>query len=114
MDKIDDIWLLFFPGAFGTTVEYMLLEFTDHPKNITAKNLKNKNVIFKHDGSMHMLGKENHHDETNLRDSIACIPKHQSIIHTPICHQLDMKEIEIIDFLIFLKNHFVLFYKIFL
>ena len=36
MDKIDDIWILFFAGAFGTTVEYMLREFTDHPKNITA------------------------------------------------------------------------------
>ena len=94
MDKIDDIWLLFFPGAFGTTVEYMLREFTDHPKNVF---LKDKDVLFKHDGSMHSLHKESHHDVINLRDSIACAPKHQSIIHTPICHQLDMKEIEIID-----------------
>lgn len=52
---MNNIWIIFIPGSYGTTIEYMISRFTDFQGGLTTEN-----IMPDSDGSMHDFMKHKH------------------------------------------------------
>jgi hypothetical protein len=77
------IHIFFVPGMFGSTVEYVLRDYT--------VEMTPTNATLKHDGSMHTFKKQNHPRASSMLDRMT-----MSEINTPIYPFNDMYLVEIL------------------
>jgi hypothetical protein len=75
--KENMIHIFFVPGMFGSTIEYVLNDYTSE--------LTPTNATIKHDGSMHTFKKQNHLDSRSMLANMT-----MDKINTPIYPFLDM------------------------